>query len=178
MLALAGMAMANVLLPSLVKLHFPDRIGRVTAIYTTALAVGLTAALLLTVPIADAFGGWRAGLGVLGAGWPLVAAVPWLGLVAPRPAPRAGPRTTITLRRRRPHPARAGRWRCSSGCSRCRPTPIFGWFAQLWRDNGYSAGQAGAARSAWSPRSAIPLSLWLPAAVGPARATSAGCCSR
>ena len=44
MLALAGMAMANVLLPSLVKLHFPDRIGLVTAIYTTALAVGLTAA--------------------------------------------------------------------------------------------------------------------------------------
>ena len=31
MLALAGMAMANVLLPSLVRLHFPDRIGRVTA---------------------------------------------------------------------------------------------------------------------------------------------------
>ena len=30
--------MAHVLLPSLVKLHFPDRIGRVTSIYTTALA--------------------------------------------------------------------------------------------------------------------------------------------
>ena len=46
------MAMANVLLPSLVKLHFPDRIGLVTAIYTTALSIGLTAALVLTVPIA------------------------------------------------------------------------------------------------------------------------------
>ena len=32
--------MANVLLPSLVKLHFPDRIGLVTAIYTTALSSG------------------------------------------------------------------------------------------------------------------------------------------
>src|SRR4051794_6478518 len=38
LLALVGMAMANVLLPSLVKLHFPDRIGQVTAIYTTALS--------------------------------------------------------------------------------------------------------------------------------------------
>ena len=58
------MAMANVLLPSLVRLHFPDRIGLVTALYTTALAVGLTAAFVLTVPIADAFGGWRYGLGI------------------------------------------------------------------------------------------------------------------
>ena len=48
--ALAGMATANVLIPSLVKLHFPDRIGRATAIYTTALAVGLTSAFLLTGP--------------------------------------------------------------------------------------------------------------------------------
>ena len=52
MLALAGMATANVLIPSLVKLHFPDRIGWATAIYTTALAVGLTSAFLLTVPVA------------------------------------------------------------------------------------------------------------------------------
>ena len=60
MLALAGMAMANVLLPSLVKLHF-DRVGTVTAIYTTALAVGLMAALVLINLIADTFGGWRVG---------------------------------------------------------------------------------------------------------------------
>ena len=53
MLALAGMAVANVVLPSLVKLHFPDRVGLVTAIYTTALSVGLTAALFLTVPISE-----------------------------------------------------------------------------------------------------------------------------
>src|SRR5262249_31929313 len=33
--ALAGMATANVLLPSLVKLHFPHHIGRATAVYTT-----------------------------------------------------------------------------------------------------------------------------------------------
>jgi CP family cyanate transporter-like MFS transporter len=40
--ALGGMATANVLLPSLVKLHFPDRIGQATAVYTTALAIGRT----------------------------------------------------------------------------------------------------------------------------------------
>ena len=40
LVAVAGMAMANVLIPSLVRLHFPDRIGPMTSLYTTALAVG------------------------------------------------------------------------------------------------------------------------------------------
>jgi len=59
------MATANVLLPSLVKRHFPHRIGLLTAIYSTALAVGLTLASILMVPISElgAHGGsaWRRG---------------------------------------------------------------------------------------------------------------------
>ena len=35
LLGLAGMATANVLLPSLVRRHFPDHVGLVTALYTT-----------------------------------------------------------------------------------------------------------------------------------------------
>jgi CP family cyanate transporter-like MFS transporter len=56
LLALAGMATANVLLPSLVKLHFPDRVGLMTSIYTTSLAVGLTLSSVLTVPLSEQFG--------------------------------------------------------------------------------------------------------------------------
>lgn len=40
--ALAGGAITNVLMPTLVKRHFPNRIGTITALYTTALAVGAT----------------------------------------------------------------------------------------------------------------------------------------
>ena len=40
-----------------------------------------------------------------------------------RPGRGAAPGPRGPLRRRRPHPARAGRWRRSSGCSRCRRTP-------------------------------------------------------
>ena len=42
---------------------------------------------------------------------------------------------------------------------------VFGWFAQLWRDNGLlrRAGRRPGRRA--SPRSSIPLSLWAPAAV-------------
>jgi CP family cyanate transporter-like MFS transporter len=76
-LALVGGAVANVLLPSLVKEHFPERIGAMTALYTTALAVGTTAAAGLTVPIGDAVGGWRFGLGSWAA-VSVLAALPWL----------------------------------------------------------------------------------------------------
>jgi CP family cyanate transporter-like MFS transporter len=78
--ALTGGAVANVVLPSLVKLHFPDRIGPMTAVYTTALAMGATAGAGLTVPIGDAGGGWRFGI----ASWALfavVAVLPWLPTV-------------------------------------------------------------------------------------------------
>lgn len=161
MLALAGMAMANVLLPSLVKLHFPDRIGRVTALYTTALAIGLTAALVLTVPISEAFGGWRVGLGT----WAvvaLVATIPWLTLVRHdrnlETAPRAARFSDVAR-------TRLG-WGMASffGLQSLQAYVVFGWFSTLWRDHGYSAGHAGALVGLVAATS-IPLSLWAPGAV-------------
>lgn len=158
LLALGGMAMANVLLPSLVKLHFPDRIGRVTAIYTTALSIGLTAALVLTVPIADAFGGWRWGLGAWAA-LAIVAALPWLSLVAHDRNLERAPRT-ITF-------GQVARTRLGMamavffGLQSLQAYAIFGWFAQLWRDNGYSATVAGLLAGLLAG-TAIPLTLWLP----------------
>ena len=113
--------MANVLIPSLVKLHFPDRIGPMTALYTTALAVGLTAAFVLTVPLAEAFGAGAPG-SASGPSSPAVAALPWLGLASHDQRTRArrrAPSASATSRA----PGSAGRWRCSSGSSRSRPTP-------------------------------------------------------
>ena len=162
MLALGGMAMANVLLPSLVKLHFPDRVGAVTAVYTTALAIGLTASLVLTVPVSETYGGWRAGLGV----WAvvaLIAALPWVGLVAHDQAMETQPRTIRfgDVARTRLGLAMAGFF----GLQSLQAYAVFGWFALLWRENGYTAGQAGALVGCLAAVS-IPLSLWAPAAVG------------
>jgi len=158
MLALAGMAVANVVLPSLVKLHFPDRVGLVTAIYTTALSVGLTAALWLTVPIANAYGGWRQGLGA----WAVVAVaavVPWLGLVRhdrhlERPERTVG---YLDVLRTRLGVAMA----LFFGFQSLQAYVIFGWFASLWRDAGFSATQAGLLVGLVAA-TAIPLSLWAP----------------
>jgi MFS transporter, CP family, cyanate transporter len=159
--ALAGMATANVLIPSLVKLHFPNHIGRATAVYTTALALGLTSAFLLTVPISHAFGDWRAGLGAW-AFLALLALVPWGGLVAHDRHLETGGRG-ISF-------AAVARTRIGWGMVVCfglqslQAYSIFGWFAQLWRDSGYSDEQAGLLVAIVAAVS-IPLSLWLPAAV-------------
>jgi CP family cyanate transporter-like MFS transporter len=158
--ALAGMATANVLIPSLVKLHFPDRIGRATAIYTTALAVGLTSAFLLTVPIANAFGGWRAGLGA----WALTALaalIPWIGLAAHDRHLERDRRSISFTDVARTRIGWAMAW--FFGLQSLQAYSIFGWFAQLWRDNGYGAEQAGLLVGIVAGVS-IPLSLWLPAA--------------
>ena len=80
-LALAGMAMGNILLPGLVRTHFPQRVAAITSLYTTCMLVGATAASGLTVPIGDGLdGGWRAGLG----SWAVLACaalIPWIALI-------------------------------------------------------------------------------------------------
>jgi CP family cyanate transporter-like MFS transporter len=158
MLALGGMAMANVVLPSLVKLHFPERIGLVTAIYTTALSVGLTAALWLTVPIAHALGDWREGLGA----WAViavVAAVPWLGLVSHDRHLERPDRSISYLDVLRTPLGKA--MAVYFGFQSLQAYVVFGWFATLWRDAGYSATEAGLLVGLVAA-TAIPLSLWAP----------------
>ncbi len=140
LLALAAMATANVLLPSLVKLHFPDRIGLMTAIYSTALAIGLTSASVLTVPISEAHGGWRSGLFA----WSLTAAIavlPWLTLVVHdrRPDDVAGHIGLLAVAR-----TRLG-WLMALffGLQSLQAYVIFGYFALLYQDAGFSANTAG-----------------------------------
>jgi CP family cyanate transporter-like MFS transporter len=152
------MAVANVVLPSLVKLHFPDRIGLVTAIYTTALSTGLTAALWLTVPISHALGDWRDGLAVWAA-VALVAAIPWLGLVShDRHLER--PEHSVSYREVLGTPLGKA-MALFFGFQSLQAYVVFGWFATLWRDAGYSATDAGLLVGLVAA-TAIPLSLWAP----------------
>ena len=161
LVAVAGMAMANVLIPSLVRLHFPTRIGLLTGMYTTALAVGLTGSFLLTVPVADAFGGWRYGLGV----WAVLAAVaalPWFGLVRHDERLDAPAREVSFADIAR---TRMG-WAMTAffGLQSLQAYVVFGWFATLWRDAGFGAGTASALVGIVASVS-IPLSLWAPQAI-------------
>jgi CP family cyanate transporter-like MFS transporter len=158
--ALAGMAAANVLLPSLVKLHFPQRVGLVTSLYTTAMAVGLTSASALTVPIGQELGTWRWGLGVW-AGTAALAAVPWLLLLRHDSAPREGDHGVSLGQVAR---TRLG-WAMALlfGLQSAQAYTMFGWFAQVYRDAGFSATTAGLLLGLITGMS-IPVSLWAPAA--------------
>ncbi len=58
-----GVALGNVLLPALVKRHFPHRSGQITSLYSSMMGLGATAAAGLSVPIAAQIG-WRGALAV------------------------------------------------------------------------------------------------------------------
>lgn len=60
LVATAGIAIGNVLIPVVVKESFPGQVGRVTGIYTAALAAGGGIGAALTPPLEQLFGGWRA----------------------------------------------------------------------------------------------------------------------
>jgi CP family cyanate transporter-like MFS transporter len=162
LLSVAGMATANVLLPSLVKLHFPDHIGLLTSVYSTALAIGLTSASVFTVPISEAYDGWRSGL-VAWALFAAVAVIPWLGLLRhdrPQDMVRDGGRTIGLGDVAR---TRLG-WLMALffGLQSLQAYSIFGWFAEVYRDAGFSAHTAGLLLGVITGIS-IPLSFVIPA---------------
>jgi CP family cyanate transporter-like MFS transporter len=64
--AVAGLAIAvaNVLLPSIVRLRFPKHIAQVTAGYTTVLAISASVSSATAVPLSSHLGGWNLALAV------------------------------------------------------------------------------------------------------------------
>lgn len=139
--ALAGMATANVLLPSLVKLHFPSRIGLMTSVYTTVLAFGMTVVSVLTVPLSAATGSWRYGL-LLWAVTAALAALPWVALTSHDIRPVNGSGTHISVRE-------MARTRLAwvtavfFGTQALQAYAAFGWLPQIFRDAGFSAATSG-----------------------------------
>ncbi|MGH3508575.1 MAG: MFS transporter [Nocardioidaceae bacterium] len=157
--ALAGMATANVLVPSLVKRHFPGRIGLLTGVYTTVLSLGLTLAGTLTAPITEASGSWRVGFAVW-AGTALLAAIPWLGLVSHDSHPEPLTHGVITTRRL-VRSSLAWSMAVFFGCQSLQAYVVFGWLPQVYRDAGFSANEAGLLLGVTTATS-IPMSFVLP----------------
>ena len=166
LLALAGMATANVLLPSLVRLHFPDRVGTITAVYTTALAIGLTAASVLTVPVSEQYDGWRTGLAVWAA-TAAIAVIPWLLLVRrDRRSEHGEEDEHPSLGLRQVGRTRLGRLMAAFfAFQSLQAYAIFGWFAAVFRDAGFSGTEAGLLLGVVTGVS-IPLGFVVPALAG------------
>jgi CP family cyanate transporter-like MFS transporter len=141
-LAMVGGALGNVLLPALVKKHFPRHTGLLVGAYSTALSSGGAVAAVAAAPIAGSLGdaGWRWALGI----WALlalVAAVPWLAVKA-SPGARPGRRSAVRLRAFARSPL-AVALAVFFGLQSLEAYVLIGWSAQYLRDSGLSAGTAG-----------------------------------
>ncbi|NJQ02082.1 CynX/NimT family MFS transporter [Streptomyces zingiberis] len=188
-LALAGIALSNVLMPVAVKRWFPGRVGTMTGLYSMTLALGTSVAAASAVPVTQALGAdWRAGLAV----WAIpamVAGLVWLPLVVtgsraarggggtgpraeaagpPEPAPRTSPGPSSAESGREPDaPGRITRSRtawalgCFFGLQATAAYVTMGWMPQIFRDAGLPASTAGVLLAV-TMGLGVPLSFLLP----------------
>jgi MFS transporter, CP family, cyanate transporter len=156
-----GIALGNVLVPSLVKRDFHERAGFMTGVYTMAIGTSAGLAAGLTVPIENAFGqGWRPALGV----WALpalVAAAIWIPF-ARHPSAVADRRTRTV---HEPTGLRRDRlaWQVTlfMGVQSLMFYSLLSWMPSILRDNGMSKGTAGAYLSIFTLLG-IPVSFAVP----------------
>ena len=156
--ALSGGAVGNVLIPTLIKRHFPARTGLMTTVYTTALAVGTMLAAAATVPIERMSGDWHIALGVWAA-LAAVAAIPWLALLRSEPERDTGQRDAgiRTLARSR----LAWMVAIYFGSQSMIAYIMFGWLATILTDGGYSTSEAGLLLGVFTALN-IPVSIVVP----------------
>lgn len=83
----AAVGVANVLLPAVVKKYFPSRIGLMTTVYSSTMAVATFMPPLVAVPLAGAIG-WR-GSFLVWAAVAVAAVVPWVAVALGARASRA-----------------------------------------------------------------------------------------
>lgn len=164
-LALAGIAVGNVLMPVVIKSWFPDRVGPMTGLYSMALALGTSLAAAVTVPMTAALGGsWQSGLAVW-AGLAAVAVLPWLAVVRRRPAaPGAsadGAGTAAEPPVRITSSPTAWALAVFFGLQATAAYVTMGWMPQIFRDAGVSAGTAGVLLAV-TMAMGVPLSFVLP----------------
>jgi MFS transporter, CP family, cyanate transporter len=159
-LALAGMAAGNVLLPPLVKRHFPHRVGALTAVYSTALMTGAGLPPWVAVPVSEATGSWRYGLAMWGV-LAVVALLPWVGLLRhdvhgeARPTPRHSMRQVARTRL-------AWQMALFFGIQSSFAYSQFGWLPKIYADAGLQPGDA-AMMLGLLTGVGIPLAVLLPA---------------
>jgi CP family cyanate transporter-like MFS transporter len=141
-LAMVGGALGNVLLPAMVKKHFPRRTGLLVGAYSTAMSLGGAGAAVAAAPIAGSLGdsGWRWALGIW-AVLAVLAAVPWLAVRA-APGARANSAPAVRLRALTRSPL-AVAVAVFFGLQSLEAYVIIGWSAQYLRDSGLSAATAG-----------------------------------
>ncbi|SDC66480.1 MFS transporter [Actinokineospora iranica] len=170
LVACAGIAVGNVLIPVVIKQSFPHRIGAVTAVYTAALAAGGGLGAAATPWLAERLGGWRGAL----AAWALLglaAVLTWLATARHGdPVAAAGERAG----RGRPMRRSPLAWTVTAffGLQALVAYTVMGWLPEVYIDAGVDRPTAGV-YLAVSTLLGVPLSLVLPPVAARARTQSA-----
>lgn len=158
LVATAGIAVINVLIPVVIKQSFPAQLGLMTGVYTAALQGGGALGSAVTPPLENIYGGWRPALGAW-AVLALVALVFWL-LASRRVDSPAG------------DPAGSGQRRSLLGNRLAWIVTLFfgtqsmlayimmGWLPEVFIDHGVSKSTAGLLVGLLSVI-AVPISLVL-----------------
>lgn len=154
-----GIALANVLIPSVIKRWFP-RPGAMTGLYVTVMTGGAAVAAALTVPLARATGSWEWALAVWGAP-SLLAAVVWLPAIRATRTVPGPPLPRVSLWRDRT----AWLLTAMMGCQGLLFYAVLAWVPEIVADSGLDAGAAGVMLSI-AMLLGIPTSLTLPVLAG------------
>lgn len=144
--ALAGMAVGNVILPAFIKSAFPHSSAQMATVYTTSLAFGAFLPTLLASPLEGAgtavigsVKAWRVPVGI----WAIIglcALIVWI-LVAksrPREAPLQSQQASISMIRLLKSPTVIA-LTLFFGTQSMHAYIQFGWIAQAYRDGGLNA---------------------------------------
>ena len=141
-LALAGMAVGNVLVPAWIKAHGHAVV--LMTIYGTGLVAGGSIGSLVTAPVTEATGSWESGLGLWGL--LVLVALPLWGWLAVREhrSPTEHDVHGEAPSGRVMHSPTAVALTVLFGVQAMHAYVQFGWLPQIYRDAGISASSAGA----------------------------------
>lgn len=140
--ASCGIALANVLLPSVVKRQRSLTEGTATGIYTMGSFCGAAAGAALTVPLAAALGSWQRGLGA----WNFLAlaALPvWHRFASREIQPDGNAPAAPVLRRNLYRDPVAIAVTLFFGLQAMGAYALFGWLPSIYRGAGLTAEEAG-----------------------------------
>jgi CP family cyanate transporter-like MFS transporter len=143
LLACAGIALINVLIPVVIKGSFPARVGLMTGIYTAALQGGGALGSAITPGLEQSFGNWRTAL----AFWSLVA-VAALAVWIPATVRHREPAPLATPVASEPRPSMlrsALAWQVTLflGAQGFLAYIVMGWLPQVFIDSGVNKVHAG-----------------------------------
>ncbi len=149
-----GIALGNVLLPALVKRHFPEHVGDTIGKYSLVMGLCAAAGSSLMVPLAQTLHSWKWALLVLGL-FPLAALLAWIPQIRQAPDHRPSPEEAQSHRYLWRSPLA---WQVTLflGTNSLIYYVIVSWLPAILTAQGYSNEQAGSLHGLMQLASAVP----------------------